>query len=77
MSTLSIRLPESLHKNLKKISKKEKISLNQFITNAVTEKITAVETEIYLKERANNGNKKNYIDVLEKVKDIEPDELDR
>jgi len=77
MSTLSIRLPESLHKNLKKISKKEKISLNQFITNAVTEKITAVETEIYLKERATNGSKKNYIDVLEKVKDIEPDELDR
>ena len=34
MSTLSVRLPDSLHKNIKKLSKKEQISINQFITNA-------------------------------------------
>ena len=56
MSTLSVRLPDSLHKNIKKLSKKERISINQFITNAVAEKMTALETESYLKERANKGS---------------------
>lgn len=48
MSSLSIRIPESLHKSLKVIAKKDRVSINQFITSAVTEKITALETEAYL-----------------------------
>jgi predicted DNA-binding protein len=77
MSTLSIRLPDSLHKNIKKLSKKEQISINQFITNAVTEKITALETERYLQERAKKGNLDTYLSVLDKVKDTEADDFDK
>ena len=67
MSTLSVRMPDSLHSKLKKLSKKDKISLNQFITSAVTEKITALETENYLSERAKRGSKEKYLRVLNKV----------
>ena len=38
MSTLSVRLPDSLHKKLKELAEKESVSLNQFITLAVSEK---------------------------------------
>ena len=69
MSTLSVRLPDSLHERIKKLSKKDKISLNQFIASAVTEKITALETEAYLQERARKGDKKRYMKVLSKVRD--------
>ena len=41
MSTLSLRLPDSLHKKIKEFSKQEGISINQFITIAVSEKISA------------------------------------
>ena len=67
MSTLSIRMPDSLHDKLKKLSKKDKISLNQFITSAITEKITAFETEQYLSERAKRGSLAKYQKVLNKV----------
>ncbi len=67
MSTLSVRLPDSLHNKIKKISKKDKISLNQFITSAVTEKLTAFETEAYLADRAKKGNLDKYLAVLNKV----------
>ena len=67
MSTLSLRLPDSLHDKIKKLSKKDKISLNQFISSAVTEKITALETETYLSDRAKRGNLEKYMNVLNKV----------
>ena len=40
MSTLSVRLPESLHKRLKEMAEKEGVSINQFITLAVSEKVS-------------------------------------
>jgi len=67
MGTLSVRMPNSLHSKLKKLSKKEKVSLNQLINSAVTEKISALETEEYLINRAQKGSKKKYLEVLEKV----------
>jgi len=67
MGTLSVRMPDSLHSKIKKLSQKDKISLNQFITSAVTEKITALETEQYLFERAKRGDKNKYLKVLNKV----------
>lgn len=77
MSTLSIRLPDSLHKEIKKLSKKDGISINQFVTTALSEKITALETELYLKERSKLGNKKEYLNVLKKVQNNEPEEYDK
>ncbi|HOV15540.1 MAG TPA: toxin-antitoxin system HicB family antitoxin [Spirochaetota bacterium] len=76
MSILSIRLPDTIHKNIKKISELECISINQFITNAVTEKITAIETESLLQERSKEGNLEKYLAVLQKVKNIKADDSD-
>lgn len=41
MSTLSVRLPESLHKKIKGLAEKEAISLDQYITLAVSVKMSA------------------------------------
>ncbi|MCP4297243.1 MAG: toxin-antitoxin system HicB family antitoxin [Proteobacteria bacterium] len=40
MSTLSLRLPDSLHERVKNLSKVEGVSINQFITLALTEKMS-------------------------------------
>ncbi|MCK5156601.1 MAG: toxin-antitoxin system HicB family antitoxin [Spirochaetales bacterium] len=76
MSSLSIRIPESLHRSLRKISEKDHVSMNQFIASAIAEKITALETEDYLSLRASRGDKDRFISVLNKVKDTDPDEFD-
>lgn len=78
MSTISLRLPESLHKGARKLAKKEKISLNQLITLALAEKLSALMTEEYLAERAKGANAKAFRHVLAKAPDVEPeDERDR
>lgn len=77
MSTLSVRLPESLHKRLKEMAEKEGVSMNQFITLAVTEKVSTLLTVDYLNERAQRGDRKVFGKLLEKVPDTEPEEFDK
>ena len=77
MSTLSVRLPESLHKRLKEMAEKEGVSMNQFITLAVSEKVSTLMTVDYLKKRAQKGDRKTFEKLLEKVPDIEPEQFDK
>ncbi len=77
MTTLSVRLPESLHHRLKSLADQEGISMDQFITLAVAEKMSALMTVDYLKERAQRGNRRKFEAVLAKVPDVEPEEYDR
>lgn len=77
MNTLSIRLPESLHKRLKEMAEKEGVSMNQFITLAISEKVSTLLTVDYLKERAQRGDRDAFEKLLEKVPDTEPEEFDK
>ena len=77
MSTLSVRIPNSLHMAIKDIAKKDDISINQFISSAVAEKVASLNTENIIEERAKFGSKEKFLSVLNKVPDVEPDELDK
>ena len=77
MSTLSLRLPDSLHRRVKELASEEGISLNQFIATAVAEKMSALLTEDYLRDRALRGSESAYRAALAAVPDTEPDERDR
>lgn len=77
MSTLSLRLPDSLHNGVKELASKEGISINQFIATAVAEKMSALMTEDYLRERAKRGSREKYEAALAEVPDVEPEEYDR
>jgi len=76
VSTISLRLPESLHKRVRELAKSEDVSINQFITTALAEKMSALMTVDYLKERGARGDRAKYEAVLAKVRDVEPDEND-
>ena len=72
MSTLSLRLPESLHEGVRELAKKEGISINQLIITAVAEKLSALMTEEYLQIRAHRGSREKYEAALSQVPDTEP-----
>lgn len=72
MSALSLRLPESIHRHIRDIAKKEGVSINQFISSAVSEKISALMTEDYLKQRAKRANKEDFRRILAKVPSRKP-----
>lgn len=78
MGALSLRIPNSIHKHIKEIAQKEGVSINQFISSAVTEKISAIMTEDYLKSRSDRAKKSDFKRILNKVpkrKPIPGDEL--
>ena len=77
MTTLSVRLPASLHKGIQDVSRREGISINQFITVAVAEKLSALLTEEYIQARAAHGSRDAYEAALAQVPDVEADEYDR
>jgi hypothetical protein len=77
MSTISLRLPDSLHETARDLAKQEHVSINQLITVALAEKMSALMTEQYLGHRATRGNRKKFAKALAKVADAEPEESDR
>ena len=72
MSSISLRLPESLHKRVRELAEREQVSINQLITTALAEKMSALLTEEYLEARAARGSREAFERVLGKVRDVEP-----
>ena len=77
MSTISLRLPASLHRRVRELAKQEDVSINQFITTALAEKLAALMTTEYLAERAQRGNQRKFERVLKKVRAVAPEEADK
>lgn len=76
MSTMSLRLPESLHERAREIAKQEGISINQLIATALAEKLSALDTVQYLQSRAARGSRKAFDDVLSRVPASPPEQGD-
>jgi len=73
MSTLSLRLPNSIHRHAKRLAEDEGISVNQLISTAVAEKLSAIDTERYLSDRASRASVAKFRRVLSKVPRVAPD----
>lgn len=76
MSTISIRLPDSLHSMAKAIASQDHVSMNQFIASAVAEKVSALATESYLQERAERATEDKFKAALSVVPAQTPDSHD-
>ena len=77
MSTMSLRLPESLHKRVRELAEQEGVSINQFVATAVAEKMSALMAQEYLEERATRGSREKFERVMDKVKDRAAEANDR
>ena len=77
MATLSVRLPDSIHRQLSELARQEGVSINQLVNSAVAEKLSALMTADYLETRAARGSREKFRGVLSRVADIEPDDIDR
>lgn len=77
MATLSLRMPNSLHKYLKKLADREGTSINQLINTAVAEKMSSLMTLEYLEQRASKGSREQLRAILDEAPDVEPEDYDR
>jgi hypothetical protein len=76
MSTISLRLPDSLHEEIRKLAARENVSINQLATLAIAEKVAALETADYFLQRASRADRKKFLRAMGKVADKTPDTQD-
>jgi hypothetical protein len=76
MSTISLRIPASLHKSVRELARKEDVSINQLITTALAEKLSALTTAEYLNDRAKLGSRRKFDRAMAKVRDAKPEGRD-
>lgn len=72
MSTLSLRLPNSLHDRARELAEREGISINQLVATALAEKMAALMTEEFLETRARRGKRTAFVRALNAVPDVAP-----
>ncbi|MBX3058993.1 MAG: toxin-antitoxin system HicB family antitoxin [Anaerolineae bacterium] len=74
---LSVRIPKSLHNQVRELAEEEGVSMNQFVMLALAEKVAALQAIGYLEERAKRGSREKLLAVLAKAPDVEPEDYDR
>jgi hypothetical protein len=77
MSTLQLTLPQSMQTQVEALAQKEGISITEFITLAVAEKLATLATADYLAECAKRGSRDKLLAVLAKAPDVEPEDDDK
>jgi predicted transcriptional regulator len=77
MSNISLRLPDSLHKRARDLAKKENTSINQLVSSALAEKVSALMTEEYIEQKAKRASRQKFKKALSRIPDAVPEEYDK
>lgn len=72
MTSLTILIPDSLHKNISEFARRDGITLDQFIASAAGEKMASLLTLDYLRQEAAAGRREDFECFLAAVPDSEP-----
>lgn len=78
-SNFALRVPPTLLAEARRAAESEGVALNQLITLALAEKVSAMRTEAYFEERAQRGDRAKVSRILARVgkgnPPVEGDEL--
>lgn len=72
MTTIQLQLPEEALQKLRDFATRQNISVDQFATSAVAEKIEALSGEEYFRMRAARGSREKFLAAMAKVPNISP-----
>ncbi|MCX7898335.1 MAG: hypothetical protein N2441_10750 [Rhodocyclaceae bacterium] len=72
MAQYALRLPDSLLAYAKKLAEEEHVSMNQLFLTAIAEKISALKTEAYFRERQQKASEAAFDAWLAAVPDAPP-----
>jgi hypothetical protein len=61
----ALRLPDYYKNDIEQV--KGDVSINQFIVNAIAEKIATLKTVDYLEQRAQNGSNEHALSILSRA----------
>ena len=72
MSTLTIQIPEGLAQQLRECAAKEGVTVDQLLSAAAAEKLSALMTVDHLRERARCAKREDFIAFLDASPDVPP-----
>jgi HicB family len=72
VSNFALRLPPSLMVDVKAISESDSVSVNQFIVQAVAERVAIMRDRGYLAQRRARAKPGGMLDLLQRVGDDTP-----
>ncbi|WPL15238.1 hypothetical protein Thiowin_00121 [Thiorhodovibrio winogradskyi] len=67
MTTLNLTLPTSIQRHLQEMADLDGVPVDQFVMSAVTEKISALTAETYLRARAGRADTAAFLSILDRV----------
>jgi hypothetical protein len=72
--SVSVSVPEELHKKAVEIAAAQRISVDEVFASAFVDQLAAWER---LQQRAARGSREKFLAVLDRVPDTEPEDQDR
>jgi hypothetical protein len=72
MSTLTIQMPEGLAQQLRECAAREGVTVDQLMSAAAGEKLSALLTVEHLRERASHAKREDYQKYLAASPDVPP-----
>jgi hypothetical protein len=73
-ATIPVKLPPSLGNAARKLAEEDGVSLNQWVSVAVAQKISSVETaEAFFKRRSKDAEQVDFLEILRSAPDRTPD----
>lgn len=79
LSTYPLRLPRSIRAGVERMSKEDGISINQFVSIAVAEKLAMIQAQAYFAERSARADMSAFDQLMQRTGGESPragDEMD-
>jgi hypothetical protein len=70
-------IPDDVRAKAEEVAREKHISLDEFTTLALVQRIGASIPDPYLEERAKRGNLKRFKEILAQVPDVPPEDYDK
>jgi len=77
MKRLQIRLPDSVHERVSKLSRQDRLSMNQFMVTAISNEIVRQEAHAFFKARVDAFDEEEFLQALDEIPANTPEAKDR
>ncbi len=76
LTTYPLRLPRSIREGVERMSKQDGVSINQFVSIAVAEKLAMMQAQVYFAERGARANVTEFTALMQRSGGAPPREGD-
>lgn len=77
MSTLNIKIPESIRSRVEHFAREDGVSVDDYVAAVLSQRVAVADADSYVQSRAARGSADQLIHLLYKAPAVEPDRRDR